>query len=60
MKADEWRGDSIAIAIEGRLFVEIPTVIARMKADHGHRMKYLLFQGEYLRTLGSLWRRILK
>ena len=45
------------------LSVEIPTVIARMKAGHGQiaqdRMKYLLFQGEeYLRTLGSMWRRI--
>ena len=34
-----------------------------MKAGHGQiapdRMKYLLFQGEeYLRTLGSIWRRI--
>ena len=43
--------------------VEIPTVIARMKAGHGqiapYRMEYLLFQGEeYLRTLGLLWRRI--
>ena len=44
-------------------FFEIRTVIARMKAGHEQiapdRMKYLLFQGEeYLRTLGSPWRRI--
>ena len=50
MNADEWRGDSIA-----DIFVEIPTVIARMEAGHGRialdRMEYHLFQGEeYLRT----------
>ena len=54
MKADEWRGDSI----ERRPLLKYP-----MKAGHGQiasdRMKYLLFKGEeYLRTLGSLWRRI--
>ena len=60
MKADEQRGDSPGDSIEGR---PLCWNNARMKAGHGqiapNRMKYLLFQGEeYLRTLGSLWRRI--